>query len=346
MANNEVEWPNAQARHRSVTLKDVAERAGVAPITVSRALNQPDSVSAKLHLRVQRAVRELGYVPNRMAGALASAQTAVIPVLVPSLSNVVFIEVIQGIQEVLEAAGYQLLLGNTEYDLQREESLVTTLLGWHPPGAIVAGLKHTRHTRSLLEQWGRPLVEVMEHGKRCIDMNVGLSHYRAGATMAQHLLERGYCRIGFVGTRMRRDYRASHRLQGYRRVLRKNGLPLHYLFAYEEPSTPALGGRALLDALACCPELDAIFFANDDLAIGAILQAQRDGISIPKQIAVAGFNGLSIGNLVTPRLTTIVSPRYRMGRLAAELLLQRLQGANRTSSHLDVGFELEIREST
>ncbi len=178
-----------RAGHGAVTLSDVATAAGVAPITVSRALNAPDTVSEALRERIGAAVAALGYVPNRMAGALASARTRVVPVIVPSLSNVVFVEVIAGIQETVEAAGYQILLGSTDYDLAREAALVATLLGWAPPGVLLAGLRHLPRTVELLRTAAVPVVEFMEYGPRCIDMNVGLSHVRAGAAMAAHLLE-------------------------------------------------------------------------------------------------------------------------------------------------------------
>ena len=179
------EVPNA------ATLKHVAERAGVSPITVSRALNKPAMVSADLRERVQLAVDELGYVQNRVAGALASANSPVIPVVVPSLSNAVFVETIQGIQEVVQSAGFQLLLGNTEYDLDREHGWISTFLGWSPPGLILAGTRHQPRTRALIERWGRPVVEIMEVGAKPIDMNVGLSHAAAGAAMARHLVGGG-----------------------------------------------------------------------------------------------------------------------------------------------------------
>ena len=177
-----------------MTLKHVAERAGVSPITVSRVINTPDAVSEALRLKVCRAVEELGYLPNRVAGALASAESRVVPVIVPSLSNAVFIEVIQGVQDVLEVAGYQLLLGNTQYDLEREQALAATLLGWSPAGVIIAGLRHSDRTRAMLQAWRRPVVEVMEYGTRPIDMNVGLSHYKAGDSMGEHLVGRAIVR--------------------------------------------------------------------------------------------------------------------------------------------------------
>ncbi len=332
-------------RPPAVTLKHVAERAGVAPITVSRAINAPNSVSAALRAQIAEAVAALGYVPNRVAGMLASADSRIVPVIVPSLSNAVFIEVIQGVQTVLEAEGYQLLLGNTQYDLGRETELVSTLLGWSPAGIIVAGLRHAGRTEALLRGCGRPVVEVMEAG-RPIDMNVGLSHLKAGAMMGRHLIERGYRRIGFVGGRMEADYRAMQRYRGLDRALAAAGLQRRPPFQHPDSSSPEVGGRELLAVLGQAPELDALFFANDDLAVGALLRAAREGIAVPGRIAIAGFNGLDIGVLTSPSLTTIVSPRRDIGEIAARKLLARVAGQPDGPARVDVGCRLAVREST
>lgn len=330
----------------AVTLKHVAERAGVAPITVSRVVNTPEAVSETLRVRVLQAVDELGYVPNRMAGALASAESRVVLVIVPSLANAVFIEVIQGVQEVLQEAGYQLLLGNTQYDLRREQELTATLLGWSPAGVIMAGLRHTERTRGLLQSWNRPVVEMMDYGARPIDMNVGLSHTKVGEVMGEHLVSRGCRRIGFVGGGAKGDYRALQRGRGLNHCLIRHGLPVLPPFPHEEPSSPRAGGEALIRALAEVPDLDALFFANDDMAVGAILRAQREGIAVPGRIAIAGFNGFGIGELVQPSLTTIISPRRDMGRMAAEKLLARIRGQETGRTSVDVGFSLRVGEST
>ena len=294
------------SRAGTVTLKDVARRAGVAPMTVSRALNAPASVSPALRGQVDDAVAALGDVPNPVAGALASSNSRVVCVIVPSLANAVFIEVIAGIEDVLEAAGYQLLLGNTRYDREHEAALVSTLLGWAPAGIIVAGLRHVPRTAALLRDCGRPVVEMMEYGPRPIDMNVGLSHLKAGAMMGRHLIGRGYRRIGFVGGRLEADYRAMQRYRGLDRALNEAGLERRPPFAHSDSSRPEGGGRELLAVLERAPELDALFFANDDLAVGALLRAAREGIAVPGRIAIAGFNGFGIGILTTPSLTTIV----------------------------------------
>jgi LacI family transcriptional regulator, gluconate utilization system Gnt-I transcriptional repressor len=334
------------ARLATVTLKHVAERAGVSPITVSRVINTPDAVSEALRIKVGRAVEELGYLPNRVAGALASAESRVVPVIVPSLSNTVFIEVIQGVQDVLEVAGYQLLLGNTQYDLQREQDLAATFLGWSPAGVVIAGLRHTDRTRAMLAGWKRPVVEVMEYGTRPIDMNVGLSHYKAGDCMGEHLVGRGYREIGFVGGWLRADYRAMHRFKGLERCLTRHGLRKRPPFVHDTKSSAQLGGDALMSALDAAPELDALFFANDDLAVGALLRAQREGIAVPKRIAIAGFNGFGIGELVQPALTTIVSPRQQIGQIAATKLIARIQGRESGAASVDVGFSLRVGGST
>ncbi len=330
----------------AVTLADVAALAGVAPITVSRALNNPGSVSKTLQSRIQAAVAALGYVPNRMAGALASAKTKMIPVIVPSLSNVVFVEVVDGVQEVFTAGGYQLLLGTTDYDLKREAALVSALLGWTPPGVIIAGLRHLAETVTLLKNSGLPVVEIMEYGARCIDMNVGLSHFRAGAEMAEHLLVRGYRKIGYIGARLRDDYRARQRYEGmHRRLLKEDGVT-DRVFDYPAGAGQEMGWDAIREVLGAHPELDALFFANDEMAVGAILRAQRDGIAIPGRVAIAGFNGLPVSALVTPALTTIVSPRKLIGRRAAEMLLARISGTALASRRINVGLELAARQST
>jgi LacI family gluconate utilization system Gnt-I transcriptional repressor len=335
-----------KSRANSVTLKDVAKRAGVATITVSRAINDPESVSLALRTAVRNAVEELGYVRNRFAGALASADSPIVPVVVPSLSNEVFIEVVDGIQEILEGAGYELLIGNTHYDLTRESELVRTFLGWSPAGIVLAGLKHLESTRQALRAFGRPVVEVMELGKPAIDMNVGLSHKKAGRTMGEHLIARGYTEIGFVGGRLGSDYRAAQRLGGLNEALRKAGLRPRPPFTHESRTDLELGGEKLVEALQHDPTLDALFFANDDLAVGALLRANQEGIDVPGQVAIAGFNGFDVGGLTSPGLTTIVSPRRLIGQTAAQKLLARIRNEDPGPNRVDVGYKLVIRSST
>ncbi len=286
----------------------------------------------------------LGYVPNLVAGSLASSRSRFIAVIVPSLANTVFIEVINGLQSTFESAGYQILLGNTNYDIEREQQLVRTFLGWSCSALVTAGLRHTDACRKLLKDCDRPVMEVMELGN-ALDLNVGLDHAAAGRTMARHLLDRGFQRPVYVGARLDDDYRAQMRYSGHVEVLKEANitprvLELDQLGSLEE------GMKGLERVRNEYPDADAIHFANDDLATGALLHALRIGMRVPDDMAIAGFNGLPLGQYITPRLTTIRSPRDSIGRLAAKELLNRLEGKRVTRRQHDVGFVLVAGEST
>ncbi|MGC3873489.1 LacI family DNA-binding transcriptional regulator [Halomonas sp. GXIMD04776] len=326
------------------TLTDVAREAGVSAITVSRVLNSPDAVRPRTRIKVENAIDKLGYVRNMLAGSLASASSRVIAAIVPSLSNVVFIEVINGLQTEFERHGYQILLGNTDYDLERECQLVRTFLGWSPSALIITGLRHSDACQRLLQQWEGPIAEIMELGD-AIGLNVGLDHIEAGRCMARHLLEKEHRRIVYVAAQIERDYRAGLRYEGHREVLQAAGLEAP-LLDMNQLGQFETGARALDQILAQHPGASAIHFANDDLASGALLHANRQGIRVPQDIAIAGFNGLPIGQHVTPRLTTIVSPREAIGRMAAREIIVRLEGEHAPHSSHDVGFILRAGEST
>ena len=336
------------SRRRSgrVTMREVADLAGVSKITVSRLLRDPDSVSKKLRPRVEAAIRELGYVPNRIAGGLASMHTQIIPVIVPALTNSVFADIVQGVHDVLLSRGYQILLGNTNYSPDEEESLISAFLGWFPEGIIVTGTHHSAKGRTILQTSGIPVVEVMGLGDQPVDMNVGFSNFQAGYEMAGFLVERGYRSIAFVGALMDMDLRAAERRDGCRAALAERGLPENLGMDCPGRSTLRLGGEAIVSMLEKTPEVDAVFFANDVLAVGAILECGRLGWDVPERVAIAGFNGLDIGAEINPALTTVISPRYQMGYMAAEMLMNRLEGISLDTSVIDTGFEIVERQST
>ncbi|WP_316978466.1 HTH-type transcriptional regulator GntR [Shumkonia mesophila] len=332
-------------RKNRVTVKDVAERAGVGTMTVSRALRAPDSVSAKLRERIEQAVADLGYVPNRLAGGLASSRTRTVPVIIPSLSNAVFPDIVEGISSVLQRHDLQILLGNTQYSLAAEEALVSTFLSWSPDGVIITGLEHSERTRRMLAAAGIPVVEIVEWGEAPIDMNVGLSHVAAGRAMGEYLIGQGYRRIAFVGPQMERDVRAAKRLEGLRTALAAAGQEGGPALSLDRPSAVRAGGDAVSQLLGEAPDIDAVFFANDDMAVGGLLECQRRGIAVPGSLAIAGFNGLEFSGEVMPRLTTILTPRHEIGRRAAEMLVARLAGQAVAETRVDVGFTLLRRES-
>lgn len=327
------------------TLSDVARLAEVSPITASRALRGERAVAPDLVARVMAAVQALGYVPDPAARALASQRSMQVPVLVPLLSNALFVDVLEAVHHTLAPHGYQTLIGVTHYQPQQEEQLLRTHLAHRPAGLLVTGFDRTEAARQLLANSGVPCVHLMEltaaEGVHC----VGFSQEKAGEAIAEHLVAQGRKRIAFAAAQL--DPRTMQRAQGYRRCLQRHGLydPRLELLS-PEPSSMALGGRLLADLLHSRPDCDAVFFCNDDLAQGGLLAALRMGVAVPQRLAVAGFNDLSGSDQMVPPLTTVHTPRQDIGRAAADMLLQLIRGEKPEPAALDLGFELRVREST
>ncbi|QTD44693.1 LacI family DNA-binding transcriptional regulator [Ottowia testudinis] len=326
-----------------VTLAHVAERAGVSPITVSRALRGVASVDPALAARVQEAVAALGYVPDSAARALASRTSAHVTVLVPLLSNALFIELVDAAQAVFHAAGFQMLMGVTHYDPAEEEQLLREQLAHRPAGLLLTGFGQTAATQRLVAG-GVPVVHVMETRRRAGVHSVGFSQTAAAAALTRHLIQRGRRRIAFVAVQM--DARTLQRRRGWQAALHAAGLDAAGL-SFEDPraSSMALGAELLARVLAERPDVDSIFFCNDDLAQGALLEALRRGIAVPGRLAVAGFNDLPGSDQMVPPLTTVRTPRRDIGTQAAQRLLALIRGDDVHPAALDVGYTLVVRDS-
>lgn len=328
-----------------ITLADVAHVAGVSPITVSRALRGERGVDPELVARVQAATLRLGYVPNPAARALASGHSTHVAVLIPMLSNALFVDLLETIQRTLRQAGYQSLIGVTHYDFSEEETLLREQLLHRPAGLLVTGLERNDATRQLINQSGVPCVHLMEASGQDGIYSVGFSQSEAGADMTRHLLSKGRKRIAFAGAQL--DPRTLQRLDGWRRVLVEAGLydaTLEWL--NPSASSIALGARMFEQIIGQQPAIDAIFFCNDDLAQGALLAALRMGISVPKRISIAGFNDLTGSDQMLPPLTTIRTPRSEIGSAAASMLLSLMGGEKVTEPCIDLGYQLVVRSST
>ena len=327
------------------TLADVAAAAGVSPITVSRALRGERAVDPALVERVQAAARQLGYVPDPAARALASQRSSHVTVLVPMLSNALFVDVLEAVQRCLRPAGYQTLMGVTHYDAEEEESLLREQLLQRPAGLLVTGLARSDAAHALMAQSSVPCVHLMEISAVPGVYSVGFSQEEAGAEMTRHLLARGRRRIAFVAAQL--DARTLQRRDGWRRALGAVGLhdaALEWLDP--APSSIALGARMFERIMREQPGVDAIFFCNDDLAQGALLAALRLGIGVPGRVAVAGFNDLTGSDQMLPALTTVRTPRSEIGTAAARMLLSLMNGEAVASPCVDLGYELVVRAST
>ncbi len=317
------------------TLSDVAREAGVGESTVSRVLRNAGSISAGARARVEAAVARLDYVPNRIAGMLASEGSSLVAIIVPSLSNNVFPKVLAGADHAIEAAGFQSVVGVSDYDLDREERLIRAVLSWRPAGIVIAGLEHTAHAAGMLRNCGVRVAEVMDIDGAGVDIVVGFSSRAVGRASARHLIERGYRRIGYVGHDVERDTRAKKRLEGFSLALAEQGMRLADREIVPVLSSVEAGRACLANLLTRSADLDAVYFSNDDMALGGYFHCLSQGIGVPQRLALFGFNGLDIGRAMPQALSTIKTERFLIGERAAGLVMS---GA--APCVVDVGFKL------
>ena len=331
-----------------VTLSDVARIAGVSPITVSRALRGERSVDPTLVQRVKLASTQLGYVPDPAARALASQRSNHVTILIPLLTNALFVDLLDAAQRTLRANGFQTLIGVTHYDDAQEEQLLREQLLQRPAGLLITGLDHNAATSALMAKSQVPCVHLMDLPQMPDAKTpycVGFRQTDAGAALTRRLLARGRRRVAFAGAQL--DPRVMQRLYGWRLALQEHGLydpSLQWL--NPAASSLALGGAMFEQIMGQSPPVDAIFFCNDDLAQGALLAALRLGIPVPERVAISGFNDLTGSDQMLPTLTTVRTPRAKIGEAAATMLIALIRGEAQPQPLIDLGFEIVERDST
>ncbi len=326
------------------TLAEVAKLAGVSQITASRALRNVPTVDPENVAKVKDAAKALGYVPNPAARTLASARSQSVVVLVPALANQLFIETLEAIHAVLHPRGFEILIGNFHYSKEEEEELIRNYLSFQPCGMLLTGFDRTEASLRLLEATGVPRVHMMELSRTEDVHSVGFSQEDAGAVVARHLLSKGRRRLAYVAAQL--DARVVQRGEGFKRALAEAGvLDRAVEIKVADPSSVELGGELFQALLNDHPDIDGIFFCNDDLAHGALFEAQRRGVPVPERITFVGFNDLPMSAHTVPRLTSIRTPRAEVGEHAARLLLQLIGGSETARKSIDLGFELMVRES-
>lgn len=330
----------------TVRIEEVARLAGVSAITVSRALNTPDKVAENTRKAIWEAVDKTGYIPNRLAGSLASNRSRTVGVIIPTIINSIFADKVQGMTDVLAREGYQLLLATSGYSLEMEADLVSAFVSERPSGLVLTGVSHAERTRSMLGRAGIAVVETWSLGRDPIDMLVGFSNEDAAHAMVLHLHGLGYRKIGLVSAPVGDNDRAASRVAGYRRAIRECGLPESRTLEREAAFSFRNGALALSGVLEAHPDTDAIFFANDILAAGGLLECQRRGIAVPDDLGIAGFDDVDLAAETVPGLTTVRIPRYEIGARAAQLILDRIEGREMEGTVIDLGFEIVSRRST
>ncbi|RYF27991.1 MAG: LacI family DNA-binding transcriptional regulator [Comamonadaceae bacterium] len=339
--------PGAPSRRRGtghVTIRDVARLAGVAPMTVSRALSTPDQVSPAVRERVREAVASSGYVPNLIAGALSSGHSRLVAALVPTISTLNLHPMLEALGSVLEPSGCQLLLGQTGYDNARLDGILETVLGRRPAGIVITGTLDSEPWRQRLRASGVPVVETWDLVADPIDMLVGFSHAQMARAVVRFLHAGGRRRLAFFGAD---DARSRARAQAFNAVALELGMPAPVLHSAPAPATLRSGREALTQLLqADGPAVDGIFCNSDLMAMGVLIEAQRQGVAVPAQLAVVGCGDLSFSGDVEPALTTVHLDGQAIGTRAGQLLLDRLEGRDAPRGVWDLGFSIVERATS
>jgi LacI family gluconate utilization system Gnt-I transcriptional repressor len=328
--------PETDELHSAPTLSAVAKLAGVSSITVSRVVRLPNLVAPETRTRVEAAMRELGYVPNQVAGALASARSGSVGVLVPTIANSIFADTVQGLSDELEPLGYAVILAQSRYDDAREDRMLAALLSRRPESLIMVGSPATEDGARLLRRAGIPIVETWDLPAEPIDAVAGFDNYAAGVVVARHLMAQGRESLAFIGGD---DPRATRRWHGFNDTALAADMKAPRRLILERNASGSVA------ALAELPGVDAVFAANDAHAIGfmsglRIAGLLRNGPAAQQPVAIVGLGDLEMGRLISPGLSTIRVHGDAIGRTAAKLMLTR-DGPR----HVDLGFELVLRDS-
>lgn len=325
-------------------MHDVARVAGVSQMTVSRVMRGTGYISKDVRSEVVKAAREIGYIHNRLAGGNATYDNPIVGVVVPTMQNRVFTEVLSGINEALTESGLRPVFGVSEYALETEEDLVFDLLSWRPRGLILPGLEHTASLRKIIAQTGVRVAEIMDTDGEPISACFGFSHVKAGEDMGKHLIERGYRTFGYVGSQGGFDLRATKRFDAFSRVIREAGAKLVFIRLPEGATSMEAGRKITGEVLQHTDPPRAIYYANDDLAAGGMMHCLAEGIEMPTQVALAGFNGLGFLAALPRLLTTTVTPRFDIGKAAATWLMQPSE--TKTGVKVELPTELRIGQTT
>jgi LacI family transcriptional regulator len=327
------------------TIGDVARRAGVSTATVSRVVNQPDSVRDALRVKVEAAIAALGYVPHAGARTLKSRRTGTVGAIFPTVDNAIFAKAIDALQRRLAEAGTQLLIATSDYDPAVEESAAVNLLTRGADALLLCGCAQRARLLQLLRSRGVPVVHVMSWppppGLAC----VGFDNARAMAQVVRYLLDLGHRRIAMLAGVTRDNDRAAARVAGVRDALAAAGLALPPERLAERRYGLAAAREGLQQLMQVRPTPTAIVCGNDVLATGALLEAQHLGLAVPRQLSIVGFDDLELASHLQPALTTVHVPAEAMWRRAAERVLAELNGEP-IPRDMEIEVSLVVRGST
>jgi len=327
-----------------VTIQDVAKAAGVSVATVSRVLNNHPSVSDKTRAKVQKAIDQLNYQPNLLGRNLRRSETKMILVLLQNIANPFYSKIVKGIEDVGYKNGYHIMICNTDSDPEKENVYLKLLKNRLVDGVVfMAPVISDEELTEIGKNYC--VVQCCEY-KECADVSsVSIDNEDAAYRATQHLIEQGHRRIGMINGNSG-VISEIQREKGYKKALLEAGIDIDpQLITYESYGYRG-GQRAAKYFLSIDKKPTAIFAVSDTMAIGAIKEIKGKGLSVPKDMAIVGFDDTAIASMYDPPLTTVAQPRYDLGRVTMEIMLERIKNNKVTSKRVFLEHKLIIREST
>ena len=327
------------------TIQDVAKRAGVAPITVSRVINNSGYASEETRARVEAAVAELGYVPNRLARGLRSKQTQTLGLVLTDITNPFWTTVARGVEDAAEAEGFSVILCNTDESEAKQEAYLRVLLQKQVDGFILAPARSSAAAVTMIHKQNVPVVVIDRRVP--VDVDTVRCDSEGGAyRLTQHLLDLGHRHIAILSGSPEVST-AEDRVAGYKQALTDAGLPVDETYVFHREFTQTAGAEMTQQAMSLTPRPTAIFAVNNFIAIGALKALQEMGLRVPEDVALVAFDDLPQALVIDPFLTVASQPAYEMGRRATEVLLQRLAGeAEEGYQHIVLPTTLIVRQSS
>ncbi|MFD2371454.1 LacI family DNA-binding transcriptional regulator [Brevibacillus sp. GCM10020057] len=326
------------------TIQEVAKEAGVSVATVSRVLNKHASVSPKTRAKVEKVIERLQYNPNMLGRNLRCAESRMLLVLVPSISNPFYSKIVQGIEDVARRHQYNTLLCTTDSDVEREKVYLDLLRNRMADGVIsMDPAIDLENIRQLGDEY--PLIQCCEYSESDQTPYVSIDNQTAAYKAVKHLLLMGHKKIAIINSDERFLY-ARHRQEGYLRALREFGLPVEDRYILHTDLHFESGHRAMKTLLALPDRPTAVFAVSDTLAIGALRSIKEAGLTVPRDMAVVGFDNIPFASMMNPSLTTVAQPMYEIGCEAARMLIRRIASPGERVESVVLDYELLIREST
>ncbi len=331
---------------RKITMRDVAKAVNLSPMTVSRALRDDKTVSSKTRALIKDTAEELGYVYDSTAQAFRTQKSGFVAVTLPSINNANFAETFRGLSVGLDGSGIQLLLGSTNYQVEKEHELVLQLLARKPEAIVMTGGYHLPQTRDVLENAQLPVIEIWDLPPDPLNHVVGFSNANAMAEIVNHLVANGLRSLAFVGASLGSDLRGAARREGVIAQAKALGLPeVKLIDAGPAPVSMRQGARVITELGASVTQFDALVCVSDPVAFGVLNECQRLGLSVPKDIVITGFGNFDLAMISSPKITTVDVQADEIGRKVAGVLDDIFAGKSE-QQRIEISPELVLGETS